>query len=351
MKFFSKTELDPFAEILQCIRKGDYERALGWFQQLLERDPKNTRIRLRYADAVALTGRDDEAVRQYRMVADELAQAGFKIQALALNKKIVQLDPSQAIVDRAPAPVGPSSTPTPTETTPRKAPPRDATLLNRTVSTSENSIDSSNGSMPSPEPRDLKWRNWLGRLAGPGGMKQPRTGSRTHEASEADAQAATKLDVAHDSDSGSDALSNAPVQMSQTEIHAGELSVEKESTKAATGEAEPELEVKASSRETAPPESIEIESWAAAVAVPPPADEPSTSAGEETAGGGEVELDIMVETVPGVAECDADAFAWFQEEIDLTAPSSNDSDNLVGEPAPLAADDPIGAQLFSALNA
>ncbi len=80
------------------MQKRNYKGALVWFNPLLKKDKKNTQIRLRFADTLVLAGSKKEAIRQYRVVADELAEAGFMIRAIAINKKIVQLDPSQTDV-------------------------------------------------------------------------------------------------------------------------------------------------------------------------------------------------------------------------------------------------------------
>ena len=89
---------DPFREIQNCLQKRNYKSALGWFQALLEKEKTNTQIRLRYPDTLVLAGSKNEAIKQYRIVADELAESGFMIRAIAINKKIVQLDPSQTDV-------------------------------------------------------------------------------------------------------------------------------------------------------------------------------------------------------------------------------------------------------------
>jgi hypothetical protein len=93
-----KKARDPFKEIQGCLQKRDYKGALGGFKALLDKDAKNTQIRLRFADTLVLAGSKKEAIRQYRTVADELAEAGFMIRAIAINKKIVQLDPTQSDV-------------------------------------------------------------------------------------------------------------------------------------------------------------------------------------------------------------------------------------------------------------
>ena len=93
-----KKSKDPFREIQNCLQKRDYKGALRWFLALLERDEKNTQIRLRFADTLVLAGSKKEAIKQYRIVADELAESGFMIRAIAINKKIVKLDPRQTDV-------------------------------------------------------------------------------------------------------------------------------------------------------------------------------------------------------------------------------------------------------------
>jgi hypothetical protein len=95
---FRKKRQDPFQEIQNCLQKRDYKGAVDWFNALLQKDPKNTQIRLRFADTLVLTGSKRDAVKQYRIVADELAEKGFMIRAIAINKKILQLDPNQTDV-------------------------------------------------------------------------------------------------------------------------------------------------------------------------------------------------------------------------------------------------------------
>jgi hypothetical protein len=95
---FRKKKQDPFLEIQACLQRRDYKSALDWFNTLLQKDPKNTQVRLRFADTLVLAGSKREAVKQYRVVADELAEKGFMIRAIAINKKILQLDSTQTDV-------------------------------------------------------------------------------------------------------------------------------------------------------------------------------------------------------------------------------------------------------------
>ena len=93
-----KRSKDPLTEIQNCLQKRDYKGALPYFLALLAKNTKNTQIRLRYADTLVLAGSKKESIKQYRIVADELAEAGFIVRAIAINKKIVQLDPTQVAV-------------------------------------------------------------------------------------------------------------------------------------------------------------------------------------------------------------------------------------------------------------
>ena len=95
---FRKKRKDPFREIQSCLQKRDYKGALDWFHTLLQKDSKNTQIRLRFADTLVLAGSKKEAIKQLRIVADELANKGFMIRAIAINKKILQIDPRQTDV-------------------------------------------------------------------------------------------------------------------------------------------------------------------------------------------------------------------------------------------------------------
>lgn len=95
---FRKKQKEPFKEIQACLQKRDYNGALEWFITLLRKDKKNTQIRLRFADTLVLAGKKNEAVKQLRIVADELADKGFMIRAIAINKKILQIDPRQTEV-------------------------------------------------------------------------------------------------------------------------------------------------------------------------------------------------------------------------------------------------------------
>src|SRR3990172_6852614 len=115
---FRKKKQDPFQEIQACLQRRDYKSALDWFNTLLQKDPKNTQIRLRFADTLVLAGSKKEAVKQFGVVADELTEKSFMIRATAINKKILQLDPTQTDVHQKLASMKEER---PTETSSREA--------------------------------------------------------------------------------------------------------------------------------------------------------------------------------------------------------------------------------------
>lgn len=81
-------------KIQKLLTKGDWNKALVELQKLNTLlDGKDLRVRLKMADILARTGRKDDAVCEYLLVAESYAQNGFTAQAIAVNKVIIKLDP------------------------------------------------------------------------------------------------------------------------------------------------------------------------------------------------------------------------------------------------------------------
>lgn len=70
-------------------------RELQELQRKAEQEPKNLHLRIRIGDLLARMGQKKEALAVYRDAAERYAQGGFLIQAIALNKLILRLDPEQ----------------------------------------------------------------------------------------------------------------------------------------------------------------------------------------------------------------------------------------------------------------
>ena len=75
---------------------GKYEQELKEAQQKAAREPKNLRLRLRLGDLLEKRGKREEAIETYQAVAEEYARKGLLIQAIALHKIILRLDPTKS---------------------------------------------------------------------------------------------------------------------------------------------------------------------------------------------------------------------------------------------------------------
>lgn len=83
-------------KIQKLLTKGDWDKALVELHKLNALlNGKDLRVRMRIAEALARTGKTDDAVKEYMAVADSYAEGGFTAQAIAINKLIVKLDPSK----------------------------------------------------------------------------------------------------------------------------------------------------------------------------------------------------------------------------------------------------------------
>jgi len=75
---------------------GKYEEELKEVREKAAREPKNLRLRLRIGDLLEKLGKRTEAIEAYRAVAEEYARKGLLIQAIALHKLILRLDPTKS---------------------------------------------------------------------------------------------------------------------------------------------------------------------------------------------------------------------------------------------------------------
>lgn len=75
---------------------GKYEKELKELRQKSDQDPKNLHLRVRMADLLEKMGRRSEAMEAYRSASEQYARNGFLIQAIAVNKVILRLDPGKS---------------------------------------------------------------------------------------------------------------------------------------------------------------------------------------------------------------------------------------------------------------
>ncbi|MDF1555512.1 MAG: cyclic nucleotide-binding domain-containing protein [Deferrisomatales bacterium] len=76
-----------------CFAKGQWAQALAGYEELSAQQPEDVKLLRRIADLRARLGRTAAAGEAYRQVADRYAAAGFLVQAIAIHKILLRLDP------------------------------------------------------------------------------------------------------------------------------------------------------------------------------------------------------------------------------------------------------------------
>jgi cAMP-dependent protein kinase regulator len=74
--------------------KGQWVQALAAYERVCKRDPENVKVLRRVADLRVKLNRKEKAVEAYRTVADLYARTGFLVQAVAIYKILLRLDPT-----------------------------------------------------------------------------------------------------------------------------------------------------------------------------------------------------------------------------------------------------------------
>jgi tetratricopeptide (TPR) repeat protein len=74
------------------IKKGQHKKAIKEYQRLLEKDPKNIRVRLKLGDLYLKNGHKDRAIDEYMKVAQQYENDDLNFRATAIYKKILYLD-------------------------------------------------------------------------------------------------------------------------------------------------------------------------------------------------------------------------------------------------------------------
>ena len=75
------------------IKKGQHKKAIKEYQRVLEKDPKNIRVRLKLGDLFLKNGHKDRAIDEYMKVAQQYENDDLNFRATAIYKKILYLDP------------------------------------------------------------------------------------------------------------------------------------------------------------------------------------------------------------------------------------------------------------------
>ncbi|GEM_PF-3252861 len=85
------TRQDLLREAESAARRGDLARAAEIYARILERTPNDLAIRQRLADALARTGREDEARDVFRRLAEDYWSGGYRARALAVLRRAIRL--------------------------------------------------------------------------------------------------------------------------------------------------------------------------------------------------------------------------------------------------------------------
>ncbi len=74
------------------LQKGQIDKAIKEFSRITEVDSRDVRVRLKLGELYARKGMRGEAVNEYRLVAEEYARAGFYSKAVAVYKQALKVD-------------------------------------------------------------------------------------------------------------------------------------------------------------------------------------------------------------------------------------------------------------------
>lgn len=116
--------------------KGKHEKALECYQKLIQLNPKDTKIWVKTGDTLRKMGINDQAVSFYTKAAAQYALHGFLLQAISVNKLILEIDPNHKETQEAlaelyakregskppPITVGSRAAKAPAATTPKASP-------------------------------------------------------------------------------------------------------------------------------------------------------------------------------------------------------------------------------------
>jgi cAMP-dependent protein kinase regulator len=87
-------------EAQRALSRGEWGKALRHLQDYCAEDSADLRSRLKMAEVLERLGRKEEAVREFRKLAEDFAEGGFLLQAVAVSKIILRIDPSQKDVNQ-----------------------------------------------------------------------------------------------------------------------------------------------------------------------------------------------------------------------------------------------------------
>ncbi len=89
------SQKDKFlASAQKYIQKGQFDRALRDYEQVVTADPKDVKLRQKLAELMIRCNRREDAIREYNTIAKFYEENGFYLKSIAVYKQIQRLDPS-----------------------------------------------------------------------------------------------------------------------------------------------------------------------------------------------------------------------------------------------------------------
>ncbi len=89
------SQKDKFlASAQKYIQKGQFDRALRDYEQVVTADPKDVKLRQKLAELLIRCNRREDAIREYNTIAKFYDENGFYLKSIAVYKQIQRLDPS-----------------------------------------------------------------------------------------------------------------------------------------------------------------------------------------------------------------------------------------------------------------
>lgn len=82
------------ASAQKFIQKGQFDRALRDYEQVVTADPKDVKHRQKLAELLVRCNRREDAIREYDTIARYYEENGFNLKSIAVYKQIQRLDPS-----------------------------------------------------------------------------------------------------------------------------------------------------------------------------------------------------------------------------------------------------------------
>ncbi len=79
----------------RALLDGKYRKALELFEALHKAEPDDLRVHVKLAELREKLGQKERAVRDYIQIANAYAEQGFVVQAIAINKIVLRLDPER----------------------------------------------------------------------------------------------------------------------------------------------------------------------------------------------------------------------------------------------------------------